>query len=262
MIKFFRKIRYNLMEQNKSGKYFKYAIGEIILVVIGILIALQINNWNEKRKEQEKGQVYLERLKENLILDLEHLELNINFYKQVFEYGNLALAYSDGDTIESKNNWEILVAFFHASQIWPLILTSSTYEELKSSGELSLLQSVDLRNSLSYFYGGGLERYNHTVGIYPPYRKMVRGLIPTKIQNYMWDHCHVTRNDAQILKACDSFISEEECKHILDGLINNSILIEELRYFMSGIKVGLDTITEQLKLCQLMLDEINTIQNN
>ena len=50
MIKFFRKIRYNLMEQNKTGKYFKYAIGEIVLVVIGILIALSINNWNRNEK--------------------------------------------------------------------------------------------------------------------------------------------------------------------------------------------------------------------
>ena len=49
MIKFFRKIRQNLLMENKTGKYFKYAIGEIVLVVIGILIALQINNWNEKR---------------------------------------------------------------------------------------------------------------------------------------------------------------------------------------------------------------------
>ena len=50
MIKFFRKIRYNLMSENKTGKYLKYAIGEIVLVVIGILIALSINNWNENRK--------------------------------------------------------------------------------------------------------------------------------------------------------------------------------------------------------------------
>ncbi len=50
MVKFFRKIRQNLLMENKTGKYFKYAIGEIILVVIGILIALQINNWNKKRK--------------------------------------------------------------------------------------------------------------------------------------------------------------------------------------------------------------------
>ena len=49
MIKFFRKISYDPMEKNKTGKYLKYTIGEIVLVVIGILIALGINNWNENR---------------------------------------------------------------------------------------------------------------------------------------------------------------------------------------------------------------------
>ena len=61
MIKLFRKIRYELMEQNKTGKYIKYAIGEIVLVVIGILIALSINNWNENRKENKYlNQVYVQ----------------------------------------------------------------------------------------------------------------------------------------------------------------------------------------------------------
>jgi len=53
MIKFFRKIRYNLMEPGKTGKYLKYAIGDIILVVVGIFIALRINNWNEQKKEND-----------------------------------------------------------------------------------------------------------------------------------------------------------------------------------------------------------------
>jgi len=61
MIKFFRKIRQNLLIENKTGKYFKYVIGEIILVVIGILIALQINNWNENRKHKNKKHKYIQR---------------------------------------------------------------------------------------------------------------------------------------------------------------------------------------------------------
>ena len=51
MIKFFRKIRQNLLSEGKTGKYLKYAIGEIILVVIGILIALSINNWNDNQNK-------------------------------------------------------------------------------------------------------------------------------------------------------------------------------------------------------------------
>ena len=63
MIKFFRHIRRDLMEKNKTGKYLKYAIGEIVLVVIGILIALSLNNWNENRKSKNEL--------DNLLLDLE-----------------------------------------------------------------------------------------------------------------------------------------------------------------------------------------------
>ncbi|MFT5215450.1 MAG: hypothetical protein ACI83H_000559 [Glaciecola sp.] len=67
MIKFFSKIRYSLIEQNKSGKYFKYTIGEIILVVIGVLIALSINNWNENRKNSIKEIQFLEGFKNDLM---------------------------------------------------------------------------------------------------------------------------------------------------------------------------------------------------
>ena len=74
MIKFFRKIRQNLLSQGKTGKYFKYALGEIILVVIGILIALQINNWNEANKLQEEINVYFEQKLVNLKEDKKFLE--------------------------------------------------------------------------------------------------------------------------------------------------------------------------------------------
>jgi len=62
MIKFFRKIRQNLLMENKTGKYFKYAVGEIILVVIGILIALQINNWNNNKIERNQSTEFNQRL--------------------------------------------------------------------------------------------------------------------------------------------------------------------------------------------------------
>ncbi len=67
MIKFFRKIRQNLLMENKTGKYFKYAIGEIVLVVIGILIALQINNWNQQRQNRQKETIILKQIHKDFI---------------------------------------------------------------------------------------------------------------------------------------------------------------------------------------------------
>jgi len=75
MIKFFRKIRQNLLVENKTGKYFKYAIGEIVLVVIGILIALQLNNWNESRKINDEFKAVLQQMYTVIDQDLENLTL-------------------------------------------------------------------------------------------------------------------------------------------------------------------------------------------
>ena len=90
MIKFFRHIRKSLLMENKTGKYFKYAIGEIILVVIGILIALQINNWNENSKETEQLRNILTRVTQDfdnnsseITYTLKTTKENINFIDNI-----------------------------------------------------------------------------------------------------------------------------------------------------------------------------------
>jgi len=84
MIKFFRKIRQNLLMENKTGKYFKYAIGEIVLVVIGILIALQINTWKENQKNNNKKTVLLKALKLEYSSNLKQIDT-------VLYYDNIVL---------------------------------------------------------------------------------------------------------------------------------------------------------------------------
>jgi hypothetical protein len=94
MIKFFRKIRHNLLMENKTGKYLKYAIGEIILVVIGIWIALQINNWNEDRKSLRAEKEILTNLYDNLRVDsIQFVYYRVQFqqvdslHKDLYNYG-------------------------------------------------------------------------------------------------------------------------------------------------------------------------------
>jgi hypothetical protein len=69
MIKFFRKIRQNLLMENKTGKYFKYAIGEIVLVMIGILLAVQVNNWNNNRIQSKKESNYIKQINSEFLLN-------------------------------------------------------------------------------------------------------------------------------------------------------------------------------------------------
>ena len=85
MIKFFRNIRKSLLMENKTSRYFKYAIGEIILVIIGILIALQINNWNENRKSLINEKATLTKFLQDLEADSTFFQFNNNRLKDINE---------------------------------------------------------------------------------------------------------------------------------------------------------------------------------
>jgi len=102
MIKFFRKIRQGLLNENKFSKYLLYAIGEILLVVIGILIAVSINNWNENRKLQNEELNLLEEVKSNLETTLENFRLDslynsntIRHYEKINDYVETDLSYNE-----------------------------------------------------------------------------------------------------------------------------------------------------------------------
>ena len=83
MIKFFRKIRQRLLSENKFSKYILYAIGEIFLVVIGILIALQINNLNQSKQDQSQLKASLEFVKQNLNEDIRNLNNQIEYNERI-----------------------------------------------------------------------------------------------------------------------------------------------------------------------------------
>jgi len=95
MIKFFRKIRRNLLSEGKTGKYLKYAIGEIVLVMVGILLALQVNNWNEIRKDSIKEQQILKQLTEEYNSNFLQLEQKIAHRKKIIEASTKVLQYID-----------------------------------------------------------------------------------------------------------------------------------------------------------------------
>lgn len=108
MIKFFRQIRFKLMETGKTSKYLKYAIGEILLVMIGILLALQVNNWNENRKQQSADLRFLATLKTELTLDTIALSQRITQYKNINESLKNTFELIDAKTEITQNEYELI----------------------------------------------------------------------------------------------------------------------------------------------------------
>ena len=148
MLKFFRKIRYDLMEKNKTGKYVKYAMGEIVLVVIGILIALSINNWNETKKDREFESKMLIEIKKALIADLKHSERMINRVNIVknANYNMLKNVYNNvryNDSMRPDVN-KLITGIQYQQTLGP-------YQAIKSVG-LDKISNDSLRNALITFY--------------------------------------------------------------------------------------------------------------
>ncbi|MCA0154525.1 DUF6090 family protein [Winogradskyella vincentii] len=152
MIKFFRKIRQNLLSENKFSKYLIYAFGEIILVVIGILIALSINNQNENKKDKTKEKVYLESLYQELKQDSIYLEKTNNTLASIEKNGRYVISIIENqkkitsDTLKFLNAVRRMIA---SNQTLPEPII---WKELQSSGNLRLIQNRELIKALFAYY--------------------------------------------------------------------------------------------------------------
>ena len=152
MIKFFRKIRQRLLTENKFSKYLIYAIGEIILVVIGILIALSINTWNEERKDRKIEINYLERLLSEVKKDTASINQNIQLADKLSaEYQNYILKmYTKQKTSEDITN--LLLSADLGSTAYNLQLTDIAYTELVNTGKLDLISDNLLKSKIVMYY--------------------------------------------------------------------------------------------------------------
>lgn len=137
------------MEQNKTGKYLKYAIGEIVLVVIGILIALSINNWNENRKFKIKETAILKDFQEGLIFDISQMDSIVVQYERAKTSINKILLHMDEDLPFSDS---LTSHFFNTTLVYDSGgLTIGVYETLKSTG-LDLVSKKEIRDLIISVY--------------------------------------------------------------------------------------------------------------
>lgn len=151
MISFLRKIRHKLLSQNRVTRYFAYAMGEIILVVIGILIALQINLWNEGQKQTKSRNLFTESLIKELEIDSLFLTETMNVLSNriaVLENIKSRINTSNAnlDTIDFIMKYEYDPSFVNG-----IVLNKNTFSTLASSGQISLFNNQDASQIQSYY---------------------------------------------------------------------------------------------------------------
>lgn len=146
MIKFFRKIRQNLISDGKTGKYLKYAIGEIILVVIGILIALQINNLNEAKKTRTKEVSYLKNIKNDLVITNLEIDQYISKRIELVIAANNIVEHYNGKPVTDWNEFNKYTVDVYTWQRF--YQTDNTFQELMNSGNFTIISNDSIKKEI------------------------------------------------------------------------------------------------------------------
>jgi len=243
MIKFFRKIRQNLLMENKTGKYFKYAIGEIVLVVIGILIALSINNWNEQVKKDKKIASVFETIKKDIISDIKDADKFIQFYVAKDSLVGLVLNHKVSKEQYQKNpDLRTIVMWYEE-----LSINKLGYETLKENINDVPLKFEKVLIEINFIYNEILQRIEVN-------NKSNRLLLERTLQkwadNYSW---YRTSKETQQAPNDD----------MIDFFLNDSSYLGDVRMIkMLGIDnhlMSAKIYKHRAILVLLLLDQVNNI---
>jgi len=138
------------MNENKTGKYLKYAIGEIVLVMIGILLALQVNNWNEQRKMNAQEQELLEGLEVEFTINFNRLEKVLKLHQNSIDNANEIMTYFNTD-ISNIPEAKFDSLQFHIQNVWTFNPRKGLLNSVITSGKINLISNIELKNLLASY---------------------------------------------------------------------------------------------------------------
>ncbi len=211
-------------------------VGEFFLVVLGVLAALMVDTWIEQRNDDNLRQEYLARLADDLEADRQSLEYRILFFTSVHSFGlqTLERLRSDGPVDQVA-----ILAAYYASENYTFFPIRNTYEDLQSTGNIRLLDDIELRLALaSYHSKASLEGTT----LEESYRQLVRGVIPWRIQAAIREHCPTSDQTDEVptgFPPCTlPGISADEVNAVFAALRAYPGIFETLTYRVSDVDVA------------------------
>lgn len=254
MINFFRRIRQQLLAGGKFSKYLPYAFGEIVLVVIGILIALQLNNWRENQIAREKEiQIYKE-LKSDLQQTQSDIEETIELHREALQY-NQNLIFYIHDKVPLSDS--VYNSFVSSSIDYQIIPKTSAFENLKNIG-LNTLTNDSLRMSLTNLFQLDLMRLEDELGmaatdfsfsqtLFPYQNRYINADLDAPM-SYTFEHADsITVYRLGIINY-DQFLADNDLLRNLQlTLYGRSLVVDEEVNTLIKVEKAIEDIDEELK---------------
>lgn len=215
---------------------------DLVIVVVGVFIGIQVNNWNEARKVREGEHDYLVRLSNEFSEDLSSFREKADYVAQVSAAGRSSLAYIESGKSCESDCWKVLVDFFIASQWRDLSENRVTLDAIRAS-PYPYDESLKRRLIEHYSFIAQL-----TILIErPAYRVLVRSLIPIEAQSRLWTNCHSGGGEHQkIIIDCAEGVSNETARAIVDSLAKNEQIRTTLTYYASSIAAVTNALNAQI----------------
>jgi hypothetical protein len=239
MLRFFRNIRKSLLGNNKFSKYLLYAVGEILLVVIGILIALQVDSWNETRKDQLRVRSHLEELKIELSNDLTRLEEIMTRFEELDEAG-LYLNKFLTESLDETDTLKLTESYLRAGHLAYFGVTAAAYNNLVSSGDINHIENDSIKRLLGVLHSDDewSKKYisEGMVNIYNTYHNyLLKHTHPLIVrQDFINSNSILGNTEASIITSSinwENVKKDSTYKMLLDQVIANRI-VQKLTYLL------------------------------
>jgi len=265
MPRVFNRIRKQLAKENKFFQYSRYAIGEILLVVIGILIALQVDSWNEERKERIEEQILLRQLKDDYTNNLEQLDNKIETRKVLINSSKDLLTFFDNPSAANKDS--VMSKF---GNLGMLLTYDPIDNDLVASGRINIIQSQKLKTLLTKWSTDviqvqeveALYANSHTYEYVPALNKIGIGRAMDKAlyerigiqSNFLLnsqEYIPYDFGESRLGPSLEGILNNVE----LEGIVANSILVNEV------INAESYTLRKQILEILDLLEELSTPEN-
>ena len=235
---------------------------DFIIVVVGVFLGLQVDNWNQDRNDRSRAQAYLLRLHNDLASGIEAQAASTAFVTQASRYADQALAHAEQGRLVDGSAWMTVVAYYQAGQVYPYRISDATFREMSSTGDLRLLDDPRLSAAVGEFYLSHADSDTRLFRQLPAYRETIRQIVPSAVQRHIWDHCYRQISIArQEMVDCPPPVPEREAGAVLQAIRAQPRTLGELRYWSTQMRIELNVIEAERRSARDLLAAVDRARN-